>query len=223
MKKNTSKPTTKPSQKPKAKSKLKNRFEYMKSAVYPEDYPKESTPEIILSGRSNSGKSSFLNAIAGENVAKVSQVPGKTRLLNFFSVRDTSGEKYRVVDTPGYGFSRRSGDEQASWQEMVEDYFSSRGTLCGVLLLMDGRREWEPEERLLLQFSQRMNVPLVVLLNKSDKMKIGEIQKAVKRIQKAAQTQNVFPISAQTGAGIEEIEDFFFRSWIRPVILGEKS
>jgi GTP-binding protein len=185
--------------------------------VYPEDYPSADCPEIVVTGRSNSGKSSFLNAIAGGPIAKVSQMPGKTRLLNFFAV----GEKYRIVDTPGYGFSRRSGDEQSSWQEMLENYFSMRGSLCGLLLLMDGRREWERDEALLLGFAQRIQIPSAVLLTKSDKMKPNEIRQAVEKMKKKAKLDFVFPISSQTKEGIEQIEEFYFRNWIRPILLGE--
>jgi GTP-binding protein len=197
---------------------MKNKFTYIKSAVYPEDYPPADRPEIIVAGRSNAGKSSFLNALAGGPVAKVSQTPGKTRLLNFFSV----GEKYRIVDTPGYGFSKRSGEEQASWQEMLEEYFSMRGTLCGVLLLMDCRREWEREEALMLSFAQRINTPAAILLTKCDKIKPPEIKKMVSAMKKNAQLEFVFPVSTQTMAGMEEIEEFYFRTWIRPILLGGK-
>lgn len=125
------------------------KFKFLKSAVFPVDYPPPSRPEIIVTGRSNAGKSSFLNALAGSAIAKVSQQPGKTTLLNFFDV----GQHYRLVDTPGYGYSKRSGDEQASWQQMLESYFSLRGNLVGILILMDYKRDFEEDEKMLLRFA----------------------------------------------------------------------
>jgi GTP-binding protein len=82
-------------------------IKFIKSAVHPEDWPEASLPEVVFAGRSNAGKSSLINALYGAQIAKVSGKPGKTRLLNFFSVND----KYILVDTPGYGYAAVSGDE----------------------------------------------------------------------------------------------------------------
>jgi len=197
---------------------MKNKMVYLKSAVYPQDYPPPDRPEIIVAGRSNAGKSSFLNALAGDLVAKVSQVPGKTRLLNFFDVAN----KYRIVDTPGYGFSRRSGDEQASWQEMLENYFAMRESLSGILLLMDSRRDWDVDEALLADFAKRAGKPMAILLTKCDKLKTSDKHKAINAIKKSSKNELVFPVSSQTLAGVEEIEEYFFRTWLRPRLLGGK-
>lgn len=195
---------------------MKNKMIYVKSAVFPQDYPIADRPEIVVAGRSNAGKSSFLNALAGELVAKVSQVPGKTRLLNFFDVAN----KYRIVDTPGYGFSRRSGDEQASWQEMLESYFAMRETLCGILLLIDSRREWDQDEALLAAFARKTNTPMAILLTKCDKLKTSEKQKAVARMKKSSKNDLVFAISNRTDDGVEEIEEYFYSTWLKPRVKG---
>ena len=89
---------------------------FLKSAVWPKDYPEADRPEIALIGRSNAGKSSLLNALVSQKAAKVSQTPGKTRLLNFFDF----GDHYRLVDMPGYGFAARSGDEILAWEKMIK-------------------------------------------------------------------------------------------------------
>lgn len=197
---------------------MKNKMVYLKSAVFPQDYPVADRPEIIVAGRSNAGKSSFLNALAGDLVAKVSQVPGKTRLLNFFDVAN----KYRIVDTPGYGFSRRSGDEQASWQEMLENYFAMRETLCGILLVMDARREWDEDEALLAAFANKAHTPMAILLTKCDKIKTAEKQRFISKIKKDSKNSLVFGISCRTKAGVEEVEEYFYRNWLLPVFNGEK-
>lgn len=186
-------------------------MKYLKSAVFPADYPPEDRPEVAVAGRSNSGKSSFLNAIGDNKVAYVSQNPGKTILLNFFDF----GKFYRFVDMPGYGFAARPVNEIQDWTKMIETYLGTRPNLKGLVLLMDLRREWSQEEELLKQFCNRTGLPLCVLLTKADKCKAKEKNEAQKRIRKDAQTDNVYLISSQTGEGIETVEEFIFREWIK--------
>ena len=101
---------------------MKRQAQFLKSAVLPADYPASDRPEVALVGRSNAGKSSLLNAIAGQKAARVSQMPGKTRLLNFFDF----GDHYRFVDMPGYGFASRHGAEVLEWEKMISHYFDAR-------------------------------------------------------------------------------------------------
>src|SRR3954463_4286895 len=99
---------------------MRNKMEisFLTSAVRPEHFPPADRPEIALVGRSNAGKSTLINLLSNRKVAKVSRVPGKTRLLNFFE----AGERYRLVDMPGYGFAKRQEGERQLWREMVEAY-----------------------------------------------------------------------------------------------------
>jgi GTP-binding protein len=196
----------------------KHKLLFLKSAVFPKDYPEAVRFEIVVAGRSNAGKSSFINALAGgEKVAKVSQMPGKTTLLNFFDVDD----KYRIVDTPGYGFSKRGGDEQSSWQQMMESYFSLRGNLRGILLLMDYKRDWEEDEELFLSYASRIGVPILVILTKADRGKPREIQAAVNKIKSQSGIKNIMAISAEKKEGVDEIEEFYFSQWIKPALQQE--
>ena len=128
---------------------------FLKSAVNQEDYPPSDRPEVALVGRSNAGKSSLLNALAGSKIAKVSQEPGKTRLLNFFDY----GKQYRFVDMPGYGYASRSGSEILSWQEMITKYSDVRENLHGVVLIMDSARDWQEEESNLSGRESQGSVP----------------------------------------------------------------
>lgn len=182
----------------------------MKSAVFPQDYPVHPKPEIIITGRSNAGKSSFINCLGNQRVAKVSQMPGKTTLLNFFE----AGQHYVLVDTPGYGYSQRGGDEQASWQGLVENYFSTREQLAGILLLMDIRRKWDEEEELLLQFARKLNLPILVAMTKADRHKPHEIKKFVDAMKKDSGIGDIYAISAEKKTGVAAVEDHMYKKWI---------
>ena len=189
-------------------------MKYLKSAVLPKDYPESDRPEVAVAGRSNAGKSSFINCLAKAKVALVSQVPGKTKLLNFFDFA-----KYRYVDTPGYGFAARSGSEIVQWTQMIEAYLSMRENLTGMVLLMDIRREWDEDEQLLKTFCDAQDLPMILVLTKADKCKRAEIQKYLKKHQVDSQVP-VFVISAQENEGIEPLEEYIFQEWVSPALKG---
>jgi GTP-binding protein len=185
-------------------------MKYLRSAVLPKDYPPMDRPEVAVAGRSNAGKSSFINSLANSKVALVSQNPGKTRLLNFFDF----GVKYRFVDMPGYGWASRGEGEKESWQQMIETYLTTRENLKGLVLLMDLRREWTPEEEMLKKFTEQISIPLCVVLTKSDKVSKREIGGFKERIIRSANTKNVFVTSAEKKVGIKDVEEFIYREWI---------
>ena len=187
------------------------KLEFITSAADPGGWPKASRPEIAIAGRSNAGKSSFLNVLSGNKVAKVSQTPGKTRLLNFFE----AGESYRLVDMPGYGFSKRSGDEQASWGELIETYVRAREVLLGVLLLADIRREWSEEEQMVLDYAQANGRQVAVALTKADTVSRNEINKRKAAIQKASGERDLFTVSIRDQDSVLAVEDFMFRQWVK--------
>ena len=186
-------------------------IKFLKSAVLPKDYPKTGKREIAIAGRSNAGKSSFLNSLANSKVAKVSDTPGKTRLLNFF----TRGDSYIIVDMPGYGFAARSGDEMRAWHTMVENYLSIREELAGLVLVMDGRREWSEDEELLKAYTESRGIPLAIILTKSDKMTKNEIVNSKNRIKKDSGTSAVFMTSALKKIGHEEVEEYLYENWVK--------
>jgi GTP-binding protein len=181
---------------------MKRRVKYLKSAVNAQDYPSAGIPEIALLGRSNSGKSSLINALSFEKVAKVSQQPGKTRTLNFFSV----GEAYRIVDMPGYGYSVRSGDEHHNWQGMIESYLSLRADLRVVVLLMDSRRNWTEDEAKIKKISQRLGKVFMVLLTKADQLNQSEKFQLQKWADQQFGEGRAFLTSSKTGLGIRDWE-----------------
>ena len=185
-------------------------IEFIKSAKDPEQYPPANLPEIAMVGRSNAGKSSFINAWMKHRIAKVSQVPGKTRLLQFFNV----SKKFNLVDMPGYGFTTRSRDEILDWNSMVERYFFHRQNLCGVILIMDIRRPWDTEDQTVAEWLAELDIPLMILLNKADKLSRSQIMAREKELIPREMKGHVFTVSALKKTGIAEVEDYIFREWI---------
>ena len=188
------------------------KVQFLKSAVAPEGFPNDLRPEVAFAGRSNSGKSSVINAWVGAKVAKVSQAAGKTRLLNFFNV----GEHYRLVDMPGYGYASRGAGERDSWAPMIETYIETRPNLCGLLLIMDMRRDWSPQEQLIIDWMSPRGLPVVVILNKTDKLGRAERNRQLKKIEKISGLKHVFCVSAFKKQGIEELEEFIYKKIVRP-------
>ena len=185
------------------------KVKFIKSAVEPEGYPFPYKPEVAIVGRSNSGKSSFINALVNQKIAKVSATPGKTRLLNFFELAD----QLYLVDCPGYGFAKGSLDEALGWQKMIETYFKNRETLKGVLLIMDIRRVWENEEELLKEWLEHRKVPWAIMLNKSDKMSRSQTLQAKAKIAQHCGDARIFILSAAKKTGFDDVKNILFKEW----------
>lgn len=190
---------------------MPKKIQFIKSAVLASDYPVHKKAEIAIAGRSNAGKSSFINALGLTKIAKVSSTPGKTRLLNFFDV----GGSYVLVDMPGYGFAARSGKEMNEWEKMVETFLSSREALKGLLLVMDIRRSWTEEEELMKEFTERSGIPLCVVLTKADKVSRSEMLQTVAKIKKQTGLSAVYPSSTLKRVGYEEVEEYIYENWIK--------
>jgi len=165
--------------------------------------PAGEAPEVAFAGRSNAGKSSVLNRLAGSrHTAKVSKTPGRTRLLNFFAL--TGGA--RLVDLPGYGYAKASAQTQAQWQAAVNEYLSFREQLAGVVLVTDIRRPGTAFDEQFIDWALASEMPLHVLLNKADKLKRGAQGRALAAYRKrlgGLATAQLF--SALRGQGIDEL------------------
>lgn len=186
-------------------------IQFIKSAVLAKDYPVHNMAEVAIAGRSNAGKSSFINGLAKSKIAKVSSTPGKTRLLNFFNMEDS----YVLTDMPGYGFAARSGDELREWQHMIETYLTTRENLRGLILVMDIRRSWTEDEEIMRRFSEREGFPIAVVLAKADKLSHSQKLQAVAKIKKATGLSAVFASSALKKEGPAEVERYIFENWIK--------
>jgi GTP-binding protein len=144
---------------------------FVTSAADPGGYPEQTLPEIAFAGRSNVGKSSLINTLVGVNkLARTSNTPGRTRLLNWFVVEPQKGSPLHFVDLPGYGFAKVSRSLRQSWQPMVEDYLGEREVLRHVFVLVDARRGPEREEAELFEWLDAEGVPSTMVLTKLDKL-----------------------------------------------------
>lgn len=186
-------------------------LQFLTSAVNLQGCPADTFPEVAIVGRSNAGKSTLINGLANSRIALVSATPGKTRLLNFYQ-----GPKYRVVDMPGYGFAARSGSEQRSWQEMIESFLAVRGNLIGLLIVMDVRRKWTPDEGNLVRWMSPRGLPVAVVLTKADKLSRSNVLQKIKEIKQSSGTANVMATSSLRKLGYKELEDFIYNEWVKP-------
>lgn len=170
--------------------------------------PATDTPEVALCGRSNVGKSSLLNALAGQNaLARVSHTPGRTRQLNFF---DLGGGRLTLVDMPGYGFAQASKQVKADWQGLMFDFLRGRPSLRRVLLLMDARIETKPADRAAMDLLGEAAVAFQLILTKADAVKPAALAARLAEVQAIAAKRTaahplVLVTSSETGQGIPEL------------------
>ncbi len=158
--------------------------EYVLSAAWQSQWPEAERPEICLAGRSNVGKSSFINTMLARNgIAKVSGTPGKTRTLNFFNVND---ELY-FVDVPGYGYAKVNDKIQKSFGEMMDTYITNRDVLKGMIILVDFRHKPTKDDKMMYEYVKHHNIPVVVVATKEDKLKRNDLKKNEKMIKDTLQ------------------------------------
>ena len=152
------------------------------SAVKPAQYPKNGQPEIVLVGKSNVGKSSFVNSMINrKKLARTSSEPGKTRQINFYNIDDS----FYFVDLPGYGFSKMSKVEQEQVGKFIEEYLFNRQEIALIIFLVDIRHEPTSNDRLMYDYVMRSKLPFIVLANKADKIAPTKVNDYVLGIQKA--------------------------------------
>ena len=152
---------------------------FMLSAASTHQFPPDVGTEVAVAGRSNAGKSSAINSITHRtNLARSGKTPGLTQLVNFFELQ----EDQRLVDLPGYGFAKVPPKVQAQWHQLVGEYFATRNSLSGLLLIVDVRRGLKDGDRALLEWTVRRELPVHVLLTKSDKLTRNEARKELARV-----------------------------------------
>lgn len=145
---------------------------FIKSIKQINQLPKLRLPEIVLTGRSNVGKSSFINNLFGrKNLAKISSHPGKTQSINYYN----ADEKFYVVDLPGYGYAKVSKKDREEWQKLINEYFNAGREIVTVFHLIDARHHPTDLDILLNDYLKSIGVPYTIVLNKIDKLKQAEI------------------------------------------------
>jgi len=154
---------------------------FIKSADRPDQFVPDTGIEVAVAGRSNAGKSSAINVIVNRRqFARTSKTPGRTQLVNFFGLRD--GE--RLIDLPGYGYSRVSDAMRRHWAELLTDYFRTRKSLRGLMLVVDIRRQLTDYDRHMMAFGDTVDLRIHILLTKSDKLKRGQAASAKLNVQR---------------------------------------
>lgn len=187
------------------------RFRFVQSASDAAQLP-SSRAELAFIGRSNVGKSSLLNALAGQRgLAHVSRTPGRTRLLNLFSI----DEGRTVVDLPGYGFARVGGDMRAGWQEMIEGYLLGRDELVRVLVLVDGEIGPTPLDLQMLEWLRHHGIESTVVASKLDKVKASRRETRRREVAEGCGVGRgeIVWVSATKGTGIADLRGRIHR-WL---------
>ncbi|MDI6602076.1 MAG: ribosome biogenesis GTP-binding protein YihA/YsxC [Thermoanaerobacteraceae bacterium] len=173
-----------------------------------EDMPEDKLPQIALAGRSNVGKSSFVNTIAGRKIAKISSTPGKTRTINFYKINNSM----YLVDLPGYGYAKVSKAERDKWANAINDYLQSADNLKGVLLLLDIRHHPTRDDVMMYEWILSMGFTLWVVATKADKLNRTEFNISLRRIAETLNTDidNIIPFSSLNGLGKNKVLDRVF-------------
>ncbi|AVK84109.1 ribosome biogenesis GTP-binding protein YihA/YsxC [Lysinibacillus sp. NPDC047702] len=174
------------------------------SAVRPDQYPEDGLPEFALAGRSNVGKSSFINRMIGRKaLARISSKPGKTQTLNFYKIE----EQLFFVDVPGYGYAKVSKTEREAWGKMIERYFTGRKELKAVVQIVDLRHPPTADDCLMYDFLKHYNIPCIVIATKADKIPKGKWDKHKKVVKETLNMEKNDPLivfSSEKGIGFEE-------------------
>lgn len=175
---------------------------FLKSASSLNDLPADAGYEVAFAGRSNAGKSSALNAITGVNgLARVSKTPGRTQLINLFTLDETR----RLVDLPGYGYAKVPEPVRAHWGQLMEQYFSYRHVLAGLVLVMDIRHPLTDFDQRMLAWCEPLKLPVLALLTKADKLTRNHANQASRAVssQLTARQVRVQVFSALSREGVE--------------------
>ena len=172
--------------------------------------PEDTGIEVLLSGRSNAGKSSALNALTqNKKLARISKTPGRTTEINFFLVEDN----FKLLDLPGYGFAKSGHSRKKDWGPLLGEYFKNRKALKAVLIFMDIRHPLKPIDLEMIGLCESFDVAYFPVLTKSDKVSKNILMKTIQQVSKATNAKEVLAISSSQESGFDKL---------RKVLLGFK-
>ncbi len=193
--------------------------QYLISAQTFQQCPSEEGAEVAFAGRSNAGKSSAINRLTGNGkLARTSKTPGRTQLLNFFSLGEPT---LRLVDLPGYGYAKVPLAKKNDWQKHLSQYLHERKSLMGLVLLMDIRHPLQSFDTMMLEWAADMEMPVHILLTKSDKLKRGAAKKSLLDVCQYLTVENLTDLvsvqlfSSHNGDGVEGLEAVL-SGWLLP-------
>ena len=179
--------------------------EFVTSAVRRSQYPTDKKCEFLLVGRSNVGKSSFINTLVNrKNLARISAIPGKTQTLNFYLIN----EEFYLVDVPGYGFAKVSKGLKNKFGLIIEDYLKERDNLKRVFMLIDFRHKPTNDDVMMYEYLKYYNIPVTIVATKSDKVSKNSYEKNKKIIidtLKLAETDNLILFSSVNKEGKQDV------------------
>lgn len=201
-----------------------NSARFLTSASRRDECPDDNGAEVAFAGRSNAGKSSALNTITlNGKLARTSKTPGRTRLINFFSL---STPDRRLVDLPGYGYAKVSRDMKTEWQQHLDDYLVNRECLRGLTLVMDIRHPLTPFDQMMSDWCGHNGLPLMILLTKADKLKNGPARQVALEVRKALKDHPtlaaVIPFSSTKKTGVEQAR-LQLSKWLMGEAVAEES
>jgi GTP-binding protein len=180
---------------------------FMASATDAAQFPVPTLPEIAFLGRSNVGKSSLINSLVGDKVARTSSTPGRTRSINFFEIRWPGKPRPELIfaDLPGYGYAKISREISQEWPKFIEPYLNDRPTLGLCVVLVDVNVPPQQSDRQLLDFLQASDRDFLVVATKSDRLSNNQLSTALRTLTQEYPAARLLPYSAKTGAGRDEL------------------
>jgi GTP-binding protein len=184
--------------------KLLTQAKFVLSAAKLSQLPPDQGAEIAFVGRSNAGKSTALNCITRQRIARTSKTPGRTQLINLFSLDD----QHRLVDLPGYGFAKVPPELRKNWEKLLTGYLLKRHCLKGLILIMDSRHPLKELDKLMLELAGQRSLSVHILLTKADKLSRSVAVRTLQQVQKLlvdhSDTISVQLFSATTGMGLDK-------------------
>jgi GTP-binding protein len=180
---------------------------FMMSVSDPSQFPAPVLPEVAFLGRSNVGKSSVINSLLGNKIAKTSSTPGRTRSINFFEIRWPGKPEPELIftDLPGYGYAKISREISQQWPSFIDPYLKERACLALCIVLVDVNVPPQPADRQLLDFLTGIGRPTLIVATKSDRLSGNQLRNALQTLAREYPESHILPFSARTGAGRPEL------------------
>jgi len=203
------------------KSRIKyNTASFVTSAPDITKLPTDTGIEVAFAGRSNAGKSSALNALTDQKLARTSKTPGRTQLINTFELADV--DNMRLIDLPGYGFAKVPIEMKKKWQKSLGEYLQKRQSLKGIVVLMDIRHPLKDLDRDLINWAIGSEIPVLALLTKADKLKQGARKAQVLQVRRELSTLEgditVHAFSSLKGTGLPEVAKKLDEWFLGPIV-----